>query len=88
MDWNRHTGRWSLLAASDDGRRFVETGLDAVHANMSDVTLAVSISYHVRMDGIREKFPSIQIVELTLDGADIDAHWSEEKQIALWAMSS
>jgi len=83
MDWDRHRGRWRELDGIDDGKRFAITGADELSENVSDVALAVSVSYGVDMQGVASKFPDMPIVELTLDGAGTEAHWSEEKQVAL-----
>lgn len=83
MDWNRHEDRWAELDGQDDGNRFAVSGLQGVPDFCSEVVMAVSVSYGVDRAGIAAKFPAIPVVELTLQGAGPDVHWSEEKQIAL-----
>ncbi len=83
MDWNRHRNCWSELNESDDGKRFVETGLNAVSAGAAEVVMAVTVSYQVDLNRVAQKVPGMPLVELRLDGAGTDAHWSEVKQIAL-----
>jgi hypothetical protein len=83
MDWNRHKQCWAALDADDDGLRFSETGLSDLTSPCDEAVLAVSVSYGVDLAGAAGKFPQLPVVQLTLVGADTDAHWSEEKQAAL-----
>lgn len=83
MDWNRHIQEWCELDAPDDGKRFVISGLDALPNPISEVALAVSVSYAIDIAGVKQKLPSIPLVEMKLEDGSPDAHWSEIKQAAL-----
>lgn len=83
MDWDRHAGNWRTLDADDDGRRFVISGVDAVPEGVTDVALAVSVSYGVDVLGVRQKSGAIPLVQMELENGTPDCHWSEVKQRAL-----
>lgn len=83
MDWNRHEQDWATLNGADDGKRFEITGLSAVSAETAEVALAVSVSYGADLAGIAAKFPNLPLVEMRLYDVSPDAHWSQDKQIAL-----
>lgn len=83
MDWDRHKGRWRMLEAADDGQRFVPIDLDLVSGGTKEVALVVSVSYRVRIEEVKNKFPDLPVVELCLPDLSSDRHWSEDKQVAL-----
>jgi len=80
MDWDRHTGTWRQLDASDDGKRFIIAGLDQVAAETPRVALCVSASYDVLDSDVAVAEPGIPIVRMDLDGRSTSANWSETKQ--------
>ncbi len=83
MDWDRHAENWRWLDGEDDGQRFLLSDIDAVPAGAPDVALAVSVSYRVDLDGVRQKVGDIPLVEMALPSGSPDCHWSERKQMAL-----
>lgn len=80
MDWERTRHAWQTLAEEDDGKRFVVTGLDAVHAPMRRVALCVSASYDVLDADVQVAEPGVPIIKMELDGRNTNSHWSEMKQ--------
>lgn len=83
MDWDRHNSVWRELDGIDDGKRFVETGLAQIPEGCADVALGITVSYSLAKDKVAAKLPGVPLVELELEGAGSDAHWSEAKQIEL-----
>lgn len=83
LDWDRHRENWRELEDSDDGKRFVCSGLDCIPVDAREVALAVSVSYRVNTDDVRAKVGGIPVVALELEGGSPDCHWSEDKQRAL-----
>jgi hypothetical protein len=83
MDWDRHAENWRALDGDDDGQRFKVANLDVVPRGVTDVALAVSVSYGVDVDGVRHKVGGIPVVEMALASGSPDCHWSESKQKAL-----
>ncbi len=56
MDWDRTLGRWRELADADDGSRLAISGLQDV-GKADEVVVAVSASWHHRLEGHRRDFP-------------------------------
>ena len=83
LDWDRHAEAWRRLDESDDGNRFSLLGLNSLQLGTPEVALAVSVSYRVNTDDVRDKVGGIPIATLSLEGGSPDCHWSEEKQSAL-----
>lgn len=83
MDWDRHSNRWRSLDDEDDGMRFRIEGLTEIQSGARDVILAVSVSYTVELNDVKELVPGIPVVSMTLESRGTDNHWSEEKQRAL-----
>ena len=83
LDWDRHLENWRELEDSDDGKRFICSGLDCIPEDAREVALAVSVSYRVNTDDVRAKVGEIPVVVLELEGGSPDCHWSEDKQRAL-----
>ena len=82
MDWDRTTERWRPLDDPDDAKRFEVTGLESFRG-ASEVVIAVAVSYQVLDRNLEAAFPALPIVRLTLEGGNVNAHWSAEKQAAL-----
>lgn len=80
MDWERTRHAWQTLAEEDDGKRFVITGLDTVHAQLRRVALCVSASYDVLDADVQVAEPGVPIIKMELDGRNTNSHWSEMKQ--------
>lgn len=83
LDWDRHLENWREFEDSDDGKRFICSGLDCICGDAREVALAVSVSYKVNADDVRAKVGEIPVVALELEGGSPDCHWSEDKQRAL-----
>ncbi len=83
MDWDRVAGRWKQLIQPDDGSRFEVNGVE--DAKLPEVVLAVSASYVVDLEGIRQTFPSIPIVHMERPNAKPNTLWSADGQEALTA---
>ena len=83
LDWDRHRENWRELEDSDDGKRFICSGLDCIPGDAREVALAVSVSYRVNTDDVRAKVGEIPVVALELEGGSPNCHWSEDKQRAL-----
>jgi hypothetical protein len=86
MDWNRHERRWQELNSEDDGRRFEVSGMGDIPDGTAEVVLAVSVSYRVDTQGALLKCGALPLVHLEhadIEAAPMDAHWSEQKQLAL-----
>ena len=85
FDWDRQSETWSELGGSDDGKRFICSGLDDIPFVAEEIAVAVSVSYSVIENDVRAKVGDIALVKLKLEGGTPDCHWSEEKQRALGA---
>lgn len=83
MDWDRINGRWRQLDEADDGSRFQVTGLQA--AAGPEAVLAVSASYLVDLDGVKQTFPDLPLVHLERPNAKPNTLWSAGGQAALTA---
>ena len=84
FDWDRHKETWRGLEDEDDGKRFQIPDLSKVIPNGSkEVALAVSVSYRVIEEDVRKKIDDMPVIQLILDDASPDCHWSEDKQRAL-----
>lgn len=81
LDWNRNKRSWSSLDASDDGERFIVTGLSNV--NGPCVALSMSVSYEIDPILVQAHLPDTPIVSMNLASRSPDNHWSEKKQQAL-----
>ncbi|RWP43842.1 MAG: SAVED domain-containing protein [Mesorhizobium sp.] len=82
LDWDRRQENWRLLDEEDDGRRFSTTGLDQL-VSSPEVVLAVSVSYPIIASDLREGFPTLPVVRITLDEGTLHSHWSDRKQAQL-----
>jgi hypothetical protein len=82
-DWDRHAGRWRLLADPDDLKRFVISGLQHLSTETTEAALAISVSYGIDPDDVRSRVGEMPLVEVALDGGNPDAHWSGDKIAAL-----
>lgn len=80
MDWERTQHGWRTLAEEDDGRRFVVSGMDTVHAQIRRVALSVSASYDVLDADVHVAEPGVPIIKMELEGRNTSSHWSELKQ--------
>lgn len=83
LDWDRHQENWRPLNGKDDGKRFQISGIESISDNASEIALAISVSYHVDLNGIQEKLNNISLVHMELEDGAPDCHWSEEKQRVL-----
>jgi len=81
LDWDRDASSWRELTDEDDGKRFVVDGLDNL-AKISEVVLAVSVSYPIVEKDLRSTF-DVPIVRLELDERSSSSHWSAAKQSKL-----
>lgn len=82
-DWDRHESRWRPLDAADDGDRLTTHGLTHIPEGTFEAVLAISISYQSDRDAIATTFPDFPAIYSELGEVSSDAHWSEEKQVAL-----
>ena len=85
FDWDRNAETWRELEGSDDGKRFICSGLEDISIVAEEIAVAVSVSYGVIENDVRAKVGEIPLVELKLESGAPDCHWSEEKQRALGA---
>lgn len=83
MDWDRHAENWRALDDEDDGDRFeiVDSGLET--GDTSEVALAVSVSYQIDLEGVRDVMGETPVVKMSLARGSPDCHWSDAKQRAL-----
>lgn len=82
MDWDRSGENWRSLSDEDDRARFTTHGLDVLNEE-KEAVLSVSVSYKTDISAIKNVFPELPIIDMTLGSLSVDGHWSEEKQIAL-----
>lgn len=83
LDWDRMRECWRIPDQPDDGERLVLTGLEMV-GDVSEVVVAISVSYPEDRTAIAHRFPGLPVIRLGLPTAAIDHHWSVTKQAA-WA---
>lgn len=82
-DWDRSAKIWRLVEGSDDGKRFEPLEGAEVVAGTREVVLAVSVSYPIDTQALRQTFgASMPIARLTSNEILADRFWSEEKQQA------
>lgn len=83
MDWDRHGERWRALDGEDDGERFMMPNLDVLPEHPGSVSLAISVSYRVDEDGVRQVSNGDPVLLVALEHPVPGNHWSETKQEAL-----
>jgi len=82
-DWDRNAKLWRLVDGSDDRKRFELLDGAEVDAGTKEVVLAVSVSYPIDTQALRQTFgASMPIARLTSEEVLADRYWSEEKQQA------
>ncbi|KMS56642.1 hypothetical protein V474_14590 [Novosphingobium barchaimii LL02] len=82
MDWDRGSEAWRELNGTDDGERFIVSGLDALTDEIEAV-VAVSMSYDVDAGAIAKTFPDLPVIHLKMPKPNPASFWSSEKQVAL-----
>ena len=84
FDWDRNIGHWRNLSESDDNKRFGSNIIEgSIVPGEPEIILAISVSYKVNIDSVRNQFSGLPIVHMELQDGDFDSHWSEEKQAEL-----
>ncbi|MCY4150959.1 MAG: SAVED domain-containing protein [Aestuariivita sp.] len=77
-DWDRDLEAWRKIEGEDDGACFVVDGLDAI-SDAAEGVLTIHFSYPVNDEDLATTF-ALQRVNLTLNSASSDGHWSQQKQ--------
>ncbi|WP_425101028.1 SAVED domain-containing protein [Tropicibacter sp. S64] len=83
MDWDRFAEKWREPDGTDDGDRFVVSGIDGLKDDIPEVALAVAVSYPSDADGIRATLGEMPLIRLALPTLSTTAHWSADKQSAM-----
>ena len=83
LDWDRHASLWRVLDGVDDHERFQVKGLESIVDGEREVVLAVSVSYGIRLTTVTQELSDVSVVQMSLESASADNHWSKEKQEAL-----
>ncbi|MBO1010832.1 MULTISPECIES: SAVED domain-containing protein [Acidovorax] len=83
FDWERTRHAWQELAGIDDGDRFEVLDTDVLVEGIEEVVLAVSVSYRIREEHLKNTFETIPVVRLQLSNSALNELWSKEKQVAL-----
>ncbi len=81
-DWDRDKEGWRSIQGADDDQRFEITGLE----NKQEAVLAVSVSYKVDLDAVKNMLGDMPIVHMDIQGGNHACHWSGVKQQE-WAKS-
>jgi hypothetical protein len=84
-DWQRDNKRWRLVDGPDDGKRMLPADFSGLEAGVSQIVLAVSLSYPVDLLAVKASLPTLGIVELRSELVQADTYWSNEKQQAIVA---
>lgn len=85
-DWDRDAKVWKTISGPDDGKRFIPAKIEMLPVGLSEVVLAVSVSYTADSESLLRTFsPNVPVVELVLEQVVPNRHWSEDKQRALTA---
>jgi hypothetical protein len=82
-DWHRDIKRWQVIDGPDDGKRMLPADLSGLPEGISEVVLAVSLSYSVDLSAIKASLPLLRVVELRAELVKADTYWSTEKQQAV-----
>ncbi|MEG3619684.1 SAVED domain-containing protein [Magnetovibrio sp. PR-2] len=85
LDWDRDKSSWRELDEEDDGNRFLIKGLGSIPQRSNEVIVAISASYSIDIEGVKNFKHNTPIVELELANRSTSCHWSESKQQALSA---
>ncbi|WP_157076551.1 SAVED domain-containing protein [Castellaniella caeni] len=83
FDWDRSIGDWRETNQVDDGVRLGGLNASTFGPGISEVVLAVSASYEIRVEDLDAKFPSLpRLVLSSPRPLTADRFWSLEKQSA------
>ena len=83
FDWERTRHAWQELEGIDDDERFEALNTDVIVEGTEEVVLAVSVSYRIREEHLKNTFDTTPVVRLQLPNSALNDLWSKDKQVAL-----
>ena len=81
LDWDRDQTqlRWRDLSDPDDGDTF-KVDLPEEAKTATEICVAISSSYPVKVHEVEKQFPNVPLVEMKLINHHVSNHWSDKKQ--------